>query len=204
MNKVLQIISNLFHPMTIMTYAALMVCFLTPVAILPISIRLLMIAEVFGYTCLIPFVACLLLYKFKYIKDWKLRDRKERFVPLIISILCFMVCTFSLSNHRILPLWAMLPFYGSIIITFIALCVSFWWKISGHALGVSSLMTMAWSYYFMFQGSFMPLFVPLSLLILLGLICSIRVYFGRHTLPQVYVGSAVGIAVTLIVFSLIR
>jgi len=198
--KIFQIISNILHPMNIMTYAALMVFFLTPVIVLPLGIRLFMVGEVFFYTCAIPFIFCLLLYKFKVISDWKLHDRKERNIPIVASIVCYAICTYALYSHRYLPNWAMLPFYGSILTATIAWVVSFWWKISGHALGLSSLMAMSWVYFFMFQGIFLPLYVPLTLLILLGLLCSIRVYLGRHTLPQVYVGSAVGILVTLLVY----
>ncbi|MCF0180500.1 MAG: hypothetical protein HUJ97_09710 [Bacteroidales bacterium] len=201
--KIFQIISNIFHPMNIMTYAALLVCFFTPVLVLPLGMRIFIVVEVFFYTCLIPILTCILLQKLKIISDWRLHDRKERNIPLIASIICYITCAVALTYQRTLPFWALVPFYGSIVTAIIAWIVSFWWKISGHALGMSSLMTMAWAYFFMFDGYFIPIFIPFLLIILLGLICSIRVYLGRHNLSQVYVGSAVGMGVTVLVYSIV-
>ena len=165
--KVAQIISNIFHPMNIMAYVAMIVCFLTPVIILPLGMRIFIVVEVFFYTCLIPFIVCLVLYKLKIISDWKLHDRKERNIPLVAGMMCYATCAIALYYQNTLPHWALLPFYSSVLLAFIAWVISFWWKISGHALGLSSLMTMAWVYFFMFKGVFVPLWLPMTLLVLL-------------------------------------
>jgi membrane-associated phospholipid phosphatase len=40
-----------------------------------------------------------------------------------------------------------------------------------------------------------PLWLPLLLVCLTGLLCSIRVYLGRHTMAQVIAGTLLGLAV---------
>lgn len=189
---IFQTISNCLHPMAMLTYATLFLCFLTPLFILPIGIRMFIVLEVFFYTFVIPLLTIWLLYKLKLVKHWALRDRHDRNVPLLANLIAYCVCTFSVSRHGFIPSWGLCVFYGSIMVAFVSWVVSFWWKISGHALALSGLVTISWIYLFMFPG-FVPLFLPFLFIILLGLLCSIRVYLGRHTLTQVYTGSVVGV-----------
>lgn len=189
--------------MSMCTYATLLICFLTPVAILPMGIKWFMIIEVFFYTFVIPLLMIWILYKLKVVEHWALRNRKDRSIPLFVNFIAYVVCSLSLYRHEILPTWAMCTYYGSTVVALVAWIVSFWWKISGHALALSGLTVVSWLYYFMFKGAFMPLFFPFLLIILLGLLCSIRVYLGRHTLAQVYAGSAVGIALMYATFQIV-
>lgn len=191
--KIFQAISNCCHPMAMLTYASLFICFLTPMVILPLGIRLFVVLEVFFYTFVLPLLTIWILYKLKVVSHWALRNRKDRKIPLIANMLCYIACTLTVQYHGFVPLWGMCVFYGSIAVAIISLVVSFWWKISGHALAVSGLATVMWIYYFMFPY-FVPLWLPFLGVVLTGLVCSIRVYLGRHTLAQVYAGTAVGVA----------
>lgn len=192
--KIAQTISNCLHPMLMPTYAAIILCSFTPLWVLPMGLKLFLVVEIFFYTLVIPFLTIWLLYKLKLVSHWALRDRKDRATPLFANSLCYVVCAFSLSRHGFIPFWGMNFYYGSIAIAFIAWLVSYKWKISGHALGMSGLTTAVWILYIRFPYM-LPIWLPFVLLILTGLLCSIRVFLGRHTLAQVYVGAAVGFAV---------
>lgn len=199
--KILQSISNCFHPMAMLTYATLFLCLYTPIFILPLSIRLFILVEAFFYTFVLPLLAIWLMYKLKVVSHWALRDRRDRKIPLIANLLCYVACTITITYQHFIPSWGLAVFYGSTLIAIVSWIVSLWWKISGHALGVSALTTISWIYYFQFPG-FVPLLIPFTLIIMTGLVCSIRVYLGRHTLAQVYTGTAVGIALMYLTFSL--
>lgn len=189
--------------MAMMTYSTMLLCFVTPLLFLPIGIKLFLILEVFFYTFVIPLLTIWILYKLKLVSHWALRDRRDRNVPLLANLLAYVICVISVSRHGFLPLWALIPYYGSVCIALVSWVVSFWWKISGHALALSGMMTVSWIWYFMFQGIFVPLYIPMILLILLGLLCSIRVYLGRHTLAQVYTGSLVSVAIMYISYLIV-
>lgn len=201
MRKTLQFISNCLHPMAMCTYAVLFMLFFTPMFILPQGWKIIVMIEVFLYTFVIPLLTIWLLYKLKLVSHWALRDVHDRNVPLIANLLAYIICTFTMWRHGFMPTWAMSVFYGSIAIALVSWIVSFWWKISGHALALSGVTTVTWIYYFMFPH-FVPLIIPFACIILLGLLCSIRVYLGRHTLAQVYTGSAVGIALMYSAFAI--
>lgn len=192
--KILQFISNCLHPMLMSTYAAIILCCYTPLWVLPSGLKLFLIVEVLFYTCVIPFITIWLLYKLHLVGHYALRDRKDRGTPLFASLLAYIVCAYSLSRHGFIPIWGMNIYYGSVIITLIAWIVSFKWKISGHALAISGLTTAVWVLYILFPY-IMPIWLPFILLILTGLLCSIRVYLGRHTLAQVSGGTLVGFTV---------
>lgn len=190
--KLLQAISNCCHPMAMFTYAITFICFFTPIIILPLGIRLFMVLEVMFYTFAIPLLTIWLLYKLKVVSHWALRKREDRTIPLIANLLCYIACTLTVQFHGFVPMWGMCVFYGATAIAIISWIISFWWKISGHALAISALTLVLWMYYFIFPG-FVPLWMPFIAIILTGLVCSIRVFLGRHTLAQVYAGTAVGV-----------
>ena len=192
-NILLQTISNCCHPMAMLTYGITFICFFTPMLILPLGIRMFMVLEVMFYTFVIPLLTIWLLYKLKIVSHWALRKREDRKIPLIANLLCYIACTFTVQYHGFVPTWGMCVFYGSTAVAIVSWIISFWWKISGHALAVSGFTTIMWIYYFLFPG-FVPLWMPFLGIILTGLVCSIRVYLGRHTLGQVYAGTAVGVA----------
>lgn len=54
LKKVLQAISNVCHPLLMLTYAALLLCFFTSLTVLPIQLKFYFVGKVFFYTTLMP------------------------------------------------------------------------------------------------------------------------------------------------------
>ena len=198
---IFQSISNCLHPMAMCTYATLFILYFSPLAIIQPGWKLILLIEVFLYTFVIPLLTIWLLFKLKLVSHWALRDRHDRKIPLLVNLIAYLICSITMWRHGFIPMWGECVFFGSTIIALISWIVSFWWKISGHALALSGLTTVIWIYYFMFPY-FVPLWLPFLFLILLGLLCSIRVYLGRHTLAQVYAGTAVGVALMYTTFQI--
>jgi membrane-associated phospholipid phosphatase len=191
--KLLQALSNVLHPLLMLTYAAILLCTATYLAILPTTTKLWLVGEVFTLTCLVPVLFIWVLYKMNVVGHWALRNRADRALPLLVNAIGYGVCTWLLSTQG-LPQWALTFYEGATVLAFLCWGISFWWKISAHAAGIAGAATVAFILYHHFPLTF-PLWLPLLLVVLTGLLCSIRVYLGRHTMAQVTAGTLLSVAV---------
>lgn len=187
-----QTVSNVLHPLLMLTYAALAICVFTPMSVLPFPFKAFFVGEVFFYTLLMPVIAITLMHVFHLVGHWALRDRRDRALPFLVNFICYALNAFALTRTEFLPQWVLAIYYGSVILTFVAWIVSFWWKISAHASADAATATMLLGLY-VFYPDTMPMWLPILSVLLVGLVCSTRVYLGRHTLAQVGAGSALGV-----------
>ena len=162
----IQSISNIFHPLLVLTYTALVICIFTAMRALPFQVQAWFVGMVFLYTLVMPVLVITLLHVTNIIGHWALRDR-------------------------------LMPYYGSVILTFVAWIVSWKWKISAHASANAAGATFFMMLFFFFPET-MPLWLPLASIIVVGMVCSTRVYLGRHTLGQVGAGTLLGICSMLL------
>jgi membrane-associated phospholipid phosphatase len=178
-----------------LTYAAAIVFTCTYLKILPTTTKLLVLGEVFLSSCLIPVLFIWVLYKMKVVGHWALRDRADRALPLFVNAVSYAFCAWTLYEQG-MPNWALAFYVGATALAFICWIISFWWKVSAHAAGIAGLTTVTYLLHIANPVT-LPLALPLLLTVATGLLCSIRVYLGRHTLAQVTVGTLLGIAVIL-------
>lgn len=192
-----QSVSNLFHPLLVLTASAVVVCFFTPMTIFTTAIKAFFVGEVAFYSLLMPVLIITLLHVFHVIGHWALRDRRDRSIPFLTNFICYTTLVFVLSRSTFLPFWVMIPYYGASVLTFVAWVISFWWKVSAHASADSAFVT-----YMVLLTIFFPDWMPLWLvfvpLVIVGAVCTTRLYLGRHTLAQVGVGSLLGVASMLL------
>ncbi len=192
-----QSLSNIFHPLLVLTYTALVICFFTRMKVLPFQVKAWFTGMVFLYTLILPVLIITLLHVTNVIGHWALRDRRDRMLPFFTNFVCYLVNAIVLTRTGFLPDWVLMPYYGSVILTFVAWIVSWKWKISAHASANAAGATFFLMLYFYFPES-MPLWLPLFAIIVVGAVCSTRVYLGRHTLGQVAAGTLLGICSMLI------
>lgn len=196
-----QSLSNLLHPLLMLTYAALAICAFSPLQALPFMFKAFFVGSVCFYTLVMPVLAITLMHVFHLVGHWALRDRRDRALPFLVNFVCYAVNAFALSKFNFLPSWVLSIYYGSVVLTFVAWVVSFWWKISAHASADAATATMLLFLYILFPLE-MPLWLVLTSIVLVGAVCSSRVYLGRHTLAQVGVGSLLGIVSMLLAWIL--
>lgn len=190
--SLIQAVSNILHPLLMLTYAAIAICVFTPMTVMPFQLKALFVGEVFFYTMILPALAITLLHVFHIIGHWALRDRRDRYIPFLVNFICYSLNYYALTRMGLLPNWILTIYFGSVILTFIAWIVSFWWKISAHASADAATATTLFIIYSWFPET-TPLWLCLVSIVLVGIVCSTRVYLGRHTLAQVGVGSAMGV-----------
>ena len=195
--RLLQFISNVFHPLFSLTFGALIICYYTPFSILSFAPKAFFVGVVFFFTALLPAIIISILHLAHIIGHWALRDVRDRTIPFLTNIICYFTCFMVLRRFRFLPDWVLMPYFGSVILTVVAWVVSFWWKISAHASGNAACATLIMLLYYYVPDQ-MPLWLLFGSIILTGLICSIRLYLGRHTLAQVGAGALLGIVCMLI------
>ncbi len=196
-----QAISNCFHPLLILTIAAIVISIFTPLAIYPTQIKLFFVGEVFFYTLLMPVIAITLMHVFHLVGHWALRDRRDRALPFLVNFICYSMNLFALYHNGFMPRWVLAIYWGSVILTFVAWVISFWWKISAHASADMAGATTFLILYFWFPLS-MPLWIGLASIIIVGMVCSSRIYLGRHTLAQVAAGSLLGVVSMLLAIAI--
>ena len=82
--------SLLLTPMLMPTYGMIVALWMSNLLILTLQTKMTVMLVVFGITCLVPALLFLLLKKLKVISEFGINDRRERLVPYIIMIVCYV------------------------------------------------------------------------------------------------------------------
>ena len=192
----MQSISNVFHPLLVLTVTAIVICIFTPMSIYPLQVKLFFVGEVFFYSLFMPALSITLMHVFHLVGHWALRDRRDRALPFLVNFICYSMNLYALHHTGFIPQWVLSIYWASVILTFIAWIVSFWWKISAHASADAAGATAFLILHYWFPLT-MPLWLGLAAVIIVGFVCTTRLYLGRHTLAQVAAGSLLGICTML-------
>lgn len=197
MKHLWQIISNVFHPILSMVWATLIVIYFSPIVNFPEDARWALLIWVALFSFLVPMLLIGVLSAIGIVKHGvALHDRKDRFVPLFVQILCMLGLVISLMRMGVFG-WLMHFYWAAFFVVVACFLINLFWKVSAHAAGNAAIATACFVLYYA-NPLFVPLILPLGYLILTGLICSIRLYLGRHSFGQVVVGFAVGVTCTLL------
>ena len=193
-----KIISFVFHPVLMPTYA-----FLLAISFVPIfsdfmhdQQKVHLLRMVFIFTFLLPILGVLLLKKMKIISTYHMENRNERKAPLFIAIISYYILlqffyqmnTYVLFNKLLI---------GALLILILALFISKFWKISLHMLGIGGVTGAFLALHYLFGGN---LYLVLLLLCCSGGVAYARINEKAHTLNQVYAGFLVGIFMEFLIF----
>lgn len=185
------IISWLFVPLLMPVYGILLIFNLSILSLASFHTKLYFTLIVLGVNFIFPMMMVLVLKRMGLIQDIGLNGRRERLIPYIITIICLAGTGWFL-HFKGAPLWVAMFFAGGSLAALINLIVNFKWKISAHAAGIAGIVAMLIQITkegFPIHG--MSFWIVCTIL-LAGLLCSARVWLGRHTLLQVLAGSGVG------------
>ncbi len=181
------VISNLFSPLLMATYAVALAMQLSFLSLVPLQMRLIVLLVTFLATTALPVIAIFLLIRFGVVKDPMLNRKDDRTWPYIIEALCFIgVAIYFYTIHA--PLWLVLFILGGTMALITLTVVNRWWKISGHATGAGAICAIV--FYLIASGNsiFSLTWEFIAICLLAGLICTSRLILGRHTLGQVAAG----------------
>jgi hypothetical protein len=123
------------------------------------------------------------------ITSWSIENRKERFIPLLITTLLYSATSFIIFRFPIpvfLKSFMIAAFFLSLAITII----NFWWKISIHSVGAGALTALVLILSLKMYSPLVWYLIPV--IIAGGLVLSSRLKLNYHTPQQVWVGLLTG------------
>ena len=142
----------------------------------------------FLFSNVLPIITLLFLQKKGIISDLDASIRQERIMPLFLGVVYAVLGFLSLHIQEAGMLIKGLMFC-TITNTIVIIIITQYWKISIHTMGVSGLLSVLWIH---------GLEYPVIMLIILLLVSTSRVIMKAHTIPQVTIGSLLGLILTLI------
>jgi len=195
--KLAKLISYIFHPLLIPTYAFILLFNQKAyfAMIIPTAARWRLLLIVFIITFVLPLMLVLLLKSLNRIKSLQMFERKERNLPYIVTAWFSFILYLVLNNTQLSPIYKYFSLGATVLIIF-AFLVNLKWKISIHMISIGGLTGM-------FLGLMMisaisnPMYL-LSLILIAGLVGFARLKLNAHTQAQVYAGLLSGISLMII------
>lgn len=209
------IISFVFHPLFILVYVLGLLMIINPYLfrIQDEKTRVIFFVYTFVSLIVIPIVAIVILKQLNMIKSFRMEDKLERVGPLIVIGIAYLWLYINYKNTTSVPLIFTVFLLGSVISVFVSFFINNFTKISLHTVGmggfISAIIIMKYNLkYENFQlnilsNSFMVnVFLLLLIVILLGgLVGSVRLYLKSHSKDQIYLGYIVGFFAQLVAYN---
>ncbi len=186
-NKIARIFSWVLSPVLIPTYAVFIALWVTTLSFLPAALRWNVVVMVWLITCMLPMLAIYVLYKLKIISHPGLNNRKERYIPYMVTAACYLGASWYLHGIHA-PHWMWMFMVGGAVAAVLSCVVNIWWKISAHAAAMGGLLALL-SRIALYGINVIDMWPVLSLAIILtGILCTSRILLQCHTLMQVAAG----------------
>ena len=157
---------------------------------------------------IIPIGSLYVMYRSNIITSLSLPDRKERIPVLIITLFYYLLTYYFLRKIHVNNLdflGAFMSFLsGGIILSGLCLLITFFWKISIHAIGISGLAGAFLGFselLFPVQNEDEITIINILLLLLVGIICSARLHLKAHSFLQIIAGIILGFLVEYFIVS---
>ncbi len=157
--------------------------------LLPVAYRLLVLAMVYFFTILLP---TFLIHLYRRTQGWTLLElgqKRRRMGPYIISILCYVVCVWTLQRLHIYHFVSSIVF-AALLVQVICAIINIWWKISTHTAAIGGVAGALFVFAEIF--GFNPVWWLCLVLILAGILGTARMMLRQHSLSQVVAGFLIG------------
>lgn len=191
-----RIMSMLFTPFYLPLVGLVALFLFSYMSLLPLAYKLPMLLMVYISTILMP---SLLIHLYRKFQGWTSKElgRKERrIVPYLISILCYFGCFF-LMEYRNTPRVISIILVAALVIQMVCALINVWWKISTHTAAIGGVAGGLVVYSIAF--SFNPIWWLAFVILLAGMVGTVRMILRQHTLAQVVTGFLVGVVCALFI-----
>lgn len=206
MRTVFTISSIIFHPLLLVLYILLLTLHHNPYIFgMPDmgSAGIIIIYCVF-LSFIIPMVAILLFKGTGLIESLSMKSRMERIGPLIATTLFYLWFYINCKTNLNIPLSYTLFVLGTLATLFLSFVINVFYKLSLHAAGLAGVVMYLIILYLyqadlVFESATLFSYIILSLLIL-GFICTGRLYLRAHSMGELTVGVSVGLLAQVFAF----
>ena len=186
-------ISWVLHPFLLPIYMMVVLLTMTTFAHYSPNVKFYLLWVVALYAVIIPVLSLGVLRSLGRISDYRVDDRRERMLPLLIGALCYILCAVTVAK---IPSAMFLRKFmlAAACCELLCLGVSFYWKISLHLTGMGAVVALLVVMNIVGVGNML---LPLVIAILCaGALASARLYLGCHNGRQVLAGFCGGFAVS--------
>ncbi len=184
-----KVVTVVLHPLLLPIYCTLLVFYTpTPYAAMPTIAKACELGFVCFFACLVPLVIIGVLIALGKVSGIEMSSRSERCLPLSLSAFA-IVCSLAALNSLI-PACISGMVAGEAAVLFVAAVLSFFWKVSLHAIGVGALLAFISVSGVAFHQDFSPL--AAAAFVAAGVTAWTRLHEEAHTPAQLLVGYAIG------------
>lgn len=190
--KIAKVISYLFHPLLIPTYAFITLFSVNAYfsLIIPYPSKLRILLLIFIITFVFPLLIILFFRSRKMISSLQMSDRHDRIYPYIITGIFFSLAFYLIQGIQISPIFKYFAL-GSAILLFVAFLINFLWKISIHMIAIGGFtgMILGLSWIYLINN----VLILYGCILVSGLVGFARLKLETHTNAQVYAGYFLGV-----------
>lgn len=193
--KIANTLSWVLHPFLQPIYLMVVLLTMTTFAHYSTQVKFYLMWVVALYAIIIPFLALGVLHSLGRISSFKVDNRRERWLPLAVGIVCYVLCAITFAK---IPSAVFLRKFMVAAACCEAMClvVSLWWKISLHLTGMGAVVALLVVMNIVGVGNML---IPLMVAILAsGALASARLYLGCHNGAQVLAGFCGGFVVAML------
>lgn len=142
-----------------------------------------------------PLCIIFILWLLGYISNLSITDKKERFIPFLITSIAFFFSAF-VFYHNAFPVFLSGLAIAGCVALLINSAITRFWQISGHMTAIGALLGGVLVTCFRFH--IFPIEVISGLVMCCGLVCTARLYLKAHIPTQCLAGFLNGIGLTLL------
>lgn len=192
-----KILSFLFSPLILPTYAFLLIYVTNPLLFTSYDSGELtkIFLTVFINTFLFPVIALLLIWRLGFVKSIHMESQQERMVPYITSGAMY-IWTYVVFRKSGLPEMLSIVILGATITLFACFLITIFRKVSIHTAGMACLFILTFALCLLSQTDYSMLLIATAMVA--GLVGSSRLLLGAHTINEVSLGYFIGVMSQLV------
>lgn len=195
-----KIVSTLFHPVFVPTMVFAFLIYMSPTLFFGLSAKtiswwLVIVAYI---TITFPLLVVFLLWRLKFIESIHMQGERERYGPLIASMLFYFWVFWLFHKTLQAPILIQGFLLGVFLTTVGVFMATIFYKISMHAAAWGGVVSFA--LICTFQATQSALLFLITAVLIAGIVGTMRLYIKAHTSAQVYSGYLLGFAMQLLSF----
>jgi len=186
------IISLVFQPLLMPTYAILLLMNMDIFSPMPLFWRWIAIIGTLIFTGILPALPIWLMMKRGEVHDLFISKKEERTMPYLFSFLAYVFWSMFMWRTMQFPMFIVAMGMGSAASVFIILFINLKWKISAHAAGIGGLTGSIFGV--CYRTAINPVWLFVLILTFSALVALSRIELKAHTPGQVLAGFVIGFA----------
>lgn len=187
------IISFVFHPLLLPTYAFAMIYLTNPLLFSAYDVKQVwqIFIMVVVNTLVFPVISILLVWRLGFIKSLTMPDAKERLIPYLATG-AFYIWAYVVFRKSGMPQIFDIVILGATITLFATFLINLFRKVSAHSGAMGAALIITVFACVLTSANFN--YLPIAVAILAGVVGSSRVLLNAHDVFEVFTGFLIGMA----------